>query len=134
MSRDWDKEMENLATTSKYFKPMAGKTYEIEFLDEGGEAYEQDYDDKTFKRRDFQIRVNGGGYKKEEKTWTLNMSGKNSLYGMIVTVFKHLKQSIGVTIHLKAEGEKLERKYFIKEYNDLQFQEETAETKKEVKK
>ena len=130
MSKDWNKEYEDLSSTGNYFKPEADKTYEIEFLDEGTEPYEHQYEERTFTRRDFKIRVNGGGLKNEEKVWTLNQGGKSSLYGMIVALFKHAKQSIGVKIHLKAEGEKLERKYFIKEFNDLQFEQEEKAKKK----
>lgn len=128
-ARDWSKEKEDVDLSGEFFKARADKNYEIEFLNEGGDVYEKTFDDQVRRMRDFKIRVTGGGYKEAEKTWSMIVGGPKSLYAKIVAVFKHADQATGVVIHIKAEGEKLDRKYHIKEYTDLQF-EDTSEAKK----
>ena len=133
MTRDWKAEKEELKKQSKFFRAQAGNIYTIEFMDEGGEKYEQVMQGKKLMKRDFQVVITGGEYNNIEKVWSLTVGGPGSVYGKCCDLFEAAGQATGVLIHLKAQGEKLDREYTIQEHTELQFKQEDIKDPKAKK-
>jgi hypothetical protein len=125
MNRNWSEEVKKLSE-SAYLKMEKGITYSVLFLDEGGAEYER----KPFPgqsgtpRRavDFRVKVTGGGMVGKEQVWTVTKAlRKDSVWGMLSTLFEKSKKAAGFVVDVTATGDGKEKKYHIKQYNDLLF-------------
>lgn len=116
---NWDDEYEEVEARigGNWFKPEAETTYEIKFLDEGKDLEPKTFDDgRTVHQRQFKIQVG-----EEEYDWSLTKGGTESLYGMLVALFKQSGRASGLVVHVRASGDGKNRRYTVKEFNDLQF-------------
>jgi len=121
--RDWKSELENLKETGNWFKPQTEVPYKILFLDEGGEHYEKEYEGRTSDRIDFQVRVSGGEYNKNDLTWTMTVGGRKSLYGMACRVFAAKGKATDEVLDMSCSGVGRDRRYTLKQFSDLMFKE-----------
>ena len=121
--RNWQTELElvNMKKATAYLRLKGQIPYTVTFLDEGGAAYQAEFDDRLLDRVNFKVKASGGEYTGQELTWSFTKGGPDSLYGKMVTLFVRNGKSTGLTIHIVGEGEGRTRKYQIKEYNDLVF-------------
>jgi hypothetical protein len=128
LNRNWTDEEKKLSDGSKYFKPQADTAYSVTFLDEGSAEYERkpfEGQSNPKKAIDFCVRVTGGGMVATEQIWTVTKGAgvKTSLYGMLVTLFaRNGGKSTNLTVDIAATGKDKDRRYQIKQYNDLVFQ------------
>ena len=116
IARDWTKENEEVQKLGdqNWFKPEADQEYIITFLDEGGEEYEKEFEDRVLTRIDFRVRVIDEQDQASEHVWSLTKGGKESLYGKLVGVFAEVKQASGVKVLVTAVGEGKGRRYLVK--------------------
>jgi hypothetical protein len=128
VNRNWTEEEKKLSDGSRYFKPQADTAYSVTFLDEGSSEYERkpfDGQSNPKKAIDFAVRCTGGGMVAVEQIWTVTKGAgvKTSLYGMLVTLFsRNGGKSTGLTVDVAATGKDKDRRYQIRQYNDLVFQ------------
>lgn len=110
---DFKTENERIEKMSNFFKPQAGTT-KILFLDNGGEKYkkqmnQKDGTAKTIEQVDFKVEVLAipkSDTKTQVKiplTWSLTLGGKSSLYGQVVSVGATRNGLSGTTITLLAQ-------------------------------
>ncbi len=109
--RNWDNEKRNLsAGDDEWFKPAQGQN-KVKFLDEGGEDYEQTYDNRTVNKVNFAIEVDEKQY-----IWGVTKAKKDiSLWGQIVAFALNNGGLKGKTITLLVQGEKKDTRYTIME-------------------
>lgn len=124
--RDWNKEKEEVdaVQSQMWFKPKSNTAYKITFLDDGSEEYQAIFDEKSLTRIDFMVSVAGGEYKGDTLKWSVNKGGKESLFGMLVYVFCHVGGAKNNIVDVAANGEGRNRRYVLKQFNDLVFQQE----------
>jgi hypothetical protein len=122
-TRNWGTELENVNAMkqSKYVRLKTGVPYAVTFLDEGGVDYPTEFDNRTTTRIDFKVRVLGGEYNNEDMVWSVTKGGRDSLYGKLCKLFSSRLKAAGYTVHVIAQGEGKEKKYSLKEFNDLLF-------------
>ena len=123
LERDWTRELVEAQERmgGKWFKAEDGIFYHVTFKDEGGAEYIQTFDGKELTKVDFQVEVNGGNYNGEQIIWSLTKGGLDSLWIKLATLFTENKGAAGYTVNVKANGEGRQRRYVVKEYNELTF-------------
>jgi hypothetical protein len=95
--------------------------YAVTFLDEGS-PFSDTYEGVTRDKVVFRVRVTGGGMVGEELSWfTTKTRRRDSLYGMLTTLFAKAGKAMGMTVNCVASGSNKDRRYQLKEYNDLIF-------------
>ena len=118
--RNWTTVYENLRESGGgWFKLESNTNYKVTFHDEGGPIYDHEYEGKTMTRIDLDVTVSGGDYHNEKLTWTVNLGGKESLYGMLAAVFADNGQATGLTLDVSCVGDGRNRRYVVEQFKML---------------
>ena len=121
---NWKDEEQKLGTGGVSFnKTLKVDTpYSVTFLDEGTQ-YEDEYQGQKRQKLAMKVRVTGGGIVGDDMSWYITKSKRrDSLYGMLVTLFNRAGQAKGVTLDVVATGSNKDRRYGIRQYTELVFQ------------
>lgn len=123
--RDWSKELveAQMQTGTTWFKAEDGISYEVRFTNDGSPEYTQDFDGKELVKVDFKVVVSGGSYDKTDCIWSVTKGGSDSLWIKLAALFTNNMGAIGYIVNVKAKGDGRQRRYIVKEYNDLTFTE-----------
>ena len=120
---DWMNEEKLLGSGDVLFnKALKVDTpYNVTFLDEG-RAFTETYEGVIRDKIVFKIRVTGGGVVGEDMSWYITKTKRrDSLFGMLATLFARAGQAKGLTLNVAATGTSKDRRYSVKEYADLVF-------------
>jgi len=122
---DYDAELASMSRGGNYIKFKSGTPYTITLLDVGSVVYKKKFPGNGTEKecKDFKVRITGGEYQGNEKTWTITLGGKQSLAYMVLKVLstwkKAGKQIVGSTLRVGCNGEGRDRKYIVAEFDEL---------------
>ena len=98
------KEIYNKLDDSKYLKLKPNSKTLVYFLDDGSEVYTKKFTDKDAQMVDFKVQVSENGVD-VEKTWSMSVGGKTSLYGQIMFVAAKKNALKGETLTVMRQGD-----------------------------
>ena len=98
------KEIYNKLDDSKYLKLKPNSKTLVYFLDDGSEVYTKKFADKDAQMVDFKVQVSENGVD-VEKTWSMSVGGKTSLYGQIMFVAAKKNALKGETLTVMRQGD-----------------------------